>query len=208
VDDSTGGTQNQPEAVSFVDISGNPFEQEIRDLAGRKLIEGVDATHFGPEECLLRGDWTVIAVRVLGVELPADCALISFTDVDQADVRCSAIAASATAGLMAGYGDGTFRPDQQLVRYEGLVSIAAGAGLTGPGGADAATVVAQHLPPSWQSIPEWAKYPSAAATRDGLNAFQKRPEEMDPAGCTRRDEAAGLLWKLRQRRDGGGGGGV
>ncbi len=191
------GADADPTATpTFTDLAGNVFQTEIYQLAEQGRILGVTEERFEPALCVTRADFA--ALLAVAVPLPAGqpCSTSEYSDVAASDERCAVIAAASDAGFLSGYTDGSFRPDEPFVRYHALVALAAGAGLVPEDSAQRGNdpLVTQYLSAMWAEIPTWARYPVAAATEANLNVYDAKGLSVDAAACTRRDEAAGLLW--------------
>lgn len=78
---------------------------------------------FGPDEQLTRGDAAVMLRALLPGALPGPCAS-DYTDLAAEDPRAGAIRLLSSLGVLSGYPDGTFRPDDGITRAE-LVSLLA-----------------------------------------------------------------------------------
>jgi hypothetical protein len=73
----------------------------------------------------------VIALMVALLPPPASAQVAGFTDVRPTNVHAEAIAELAAAGILLGYGDGTFRPAASITRGQ-LASVIARAGELAP----------------------------------------------------------------------------
>lgn len=102
--------------MRFADIEGHWAEAEIRDLASRKLIFGMGNNQYMPESPLTRAQFSAMLVRAF-----------AFTDTQAAplfpDVAADAwysrdVGILAQTGIVTGYEDGSFRPDQLMSRAE------------------------------------------------------------------------------------------
>lgn len=110
-----------PSAV-FPDIEGDPNATFINYLAERGLIKGFPDGTFGPNQGLTRAQATSLLVKAAG--LPADTSLpITFTDVKSDYWAAPSIAAATQAGYISGFPDGTFHPEENLTRAQGISLI-------------------------------------------------------------------------------------
>lgn len=122
------------------------------------LMVGDDAGRFRSNDPVTRGEMAVIAVRYKKLAAPGK-ATSSFTDVDTGHWAAAAIEAAKAAGIIDGYGDGTFKPQGHLTRAEAVKIINRMTGrVPHPG-------IAQ---PSWPDVPtdHWAFHEIEAATRN------------------------------------------
>lgn len=121
------GQQTSSQATStpsfvFNDVSsqdGNSLF--INYLHSRGLIEGYSDGGFHPQGSLTRAEAATLLVLVAG--LSSQESTNSFPDVPPSHWAANNINLAAKAGLIHGYNDGTFRPDQPVSRSEGITMI-------------------------------------------------------------------------------------
>lgn len=138
--------------LTFADIAGHPARPEIESLLSRRIIQGLTATTFGPDEPLTRAQFATLLARALQLEAAAagegpDC---PFTDVPPDAWYYGAILAVSRAGLVAGVGPASFAPEALVSRKDmnallerardslGLPSSAEPPAAPGPGSASSA----------------------------------------------------------------------
>lgn len=110
-----------PGGVPFVDIVNHPAQQEISSMAARGLVKGLDEHRFGPEVALTRAQFVTLLARAFAWELPAKPKL-SFKDQVPAYAQ-GAVQVALAKGLVKGYPDKTFRPDQPVTRAEAALIL-------------------------------------------------------------------------------------
>ncbi|MCI3922698.1 S-layer homology domain-containing protein [Paenibacillus sp. TRM 82003] len=101
---------------SFLDIAGHWAQEEIEDMAGKLLVEGVSAQQFEPNRSITRAEFATLLVRALGLSKKDGGA--TFTDVSSTDWFADAVATAADAELVNGYPDGSFQPNATISRAE------------------------------------------------------------------------------------------
>ncbi|WP_102344824.1 S-layer homology domain-containing protein [Bacillus sp. Marseille-P3661] len=105
-------TENKP----FVDVEGHGLAQEINNAAAAGLINGVGEGKFLPNRTLTREEVALMVSRVLNNNgLTADLQPLNFTDTAKIKYA-DAIQPIFTYGIMNGYGDGSFRPQEGVTR--------------------------------------------------------------------------------------------
>lgn len=87
----------------------------IERLSDAGIVTGCDATRYCPDTAVTRGDLAVSLAAALDLDTGASA---DFLDVASAGSRSGAIAAVGDAGIMHGYGDGHFGPDDPLSRAQ------------------------------------------------------------------------------------------
>jgi len=106
-------SQNQ-----FTDVSNNPNVLFINYLSNKGLIGGFPDGTYKPQNGLTRAEAAALLVRIAGLNTNQNAS--SFKDVPQNHWAAGAIEAAASAGLVKGYDDGTYRPNGKLSRAEGV----------------------------------------------------------------------------------------
>ncbi|PFM09266.1 NEAT domain-containing leucine-rich repeat protein [Bacillus cereus] len=105
------------EVMEFKDVpKGHWSEQAINHLAKEKLFVGYGNGKFGFGDNITRGQVAVLIQKYLKLERNLE-QKTKFTDT-KGNMYEGAIEAVTKAGIMTGDGDGTFRPDGVLTRYE------------------------------------------------------------------------------------------
>lgn len=93
----------------------------INYLANRGMINGFTDGTFKPSSGLTRAEAVALLVRVAG--LKPQSSATSFIDVPADHWAAGSIKTAVSSGLVRGYPDGTFRPNEVLNRAEGIALI-------------------------------------------------------------------------------------
>jgi uncharacterized repeat protein (TIGR02543 family) len=105
---------------SFSDVLADAWYNEaVSTMANGKYITGYPNGTFGGGKSITRAEFVTMLVRFIGVQ-NEDC---SFTDVSKSDWAYRYIATATKAGWIAGYTDGTFKPEQPITRAEAMTII-------------------------------------------------------------------------------------
>ena len=105
----------------FKDVpAGAWYTTAVSTLANLGVISGYQDGSFGPDRNITRAELATILARFFGT--PGDSVLDHFTDISGNWAR-KYINQAAEAGLVYGYTDGTFRPDQNITRAETIVMV-------------------------------------------------------------------------------------
>lgn len=115
----------------FSDVQNHWAENYINSLATLGDVSGYGDDTFRPDQNISRAEILVIALNALrdpysendsctyDFDLEKDYS-VSYTDVDDSHWGFSYIEAATEAGVITGYEDGTFKPDQAVTRAEAL----------------------------------------------------------------------------------------
>ncbi len=99
----------------FSDIHSHFAKDAIIRVTTDGIMKGVSNSEFAPHDKLTRAQAAVVFARLL--DLPQTDAAAPYTDVAGHWAERE-IAAAAAAGLMEGYGDGIFGPDEAVTREQ------------------------------------------------------------------------------------------
>ena len=110
-------TQPEKPDFPFTDVTeGDWCYDAVRDVYEKGLMQGVSATLFAPDQSTSRGMIVSILYRLEGS--PAVSGSAAFTDVTGDTWCASAVAWASANGIVNGFTDGSFRPDQAVSRQE------------------------------------------------------------------------------------------
>jgi hypothetical protein len=181
---------------AFDDTVGHWAEDVMVKLADKRIMNGASARQALPDAPIGRAELAALLVRGLG--LPAGESKAPFADVTKGDWHADIAAAAGRFGLIQGYGDGTFRPDQPINRMELAVLIYRSVRLAETAtGWEARRVNQDAVPPFVDDaeIEPWAR-----EAVDGLRAMGllegRGGNRFVPRGQATRAEAAALIARM------------
>jgi hypothetical protein len=106
----------------FDDIDSKPWAADaINALAKAGIINGVGDGKFAPDANCKRADFVIILANVLGLD---GTATDNFDDVAASKYYYNAVGLAKEAGVVNGYGDGNFGPENSCTRAELMVMVA------------------------------------------------------------------------------------
>ena len=178
-------------AADINDVSESYWANaEIAEMVSKDVMQLDESNNFNPENSVKRGDFVKMLVKVLGhdnldvrVENP-------YTDINGDTENFSAIMKSEELGLVYGYPDKTFKPENKMIKAE-------------------VTSVMSHITKNImtdedvladfsdvEEIPAWAKRAYEKAVRLGLYVNYPDGLKFEPKREITRAETAVLLAKL------------
>jgi hypothetical protein len=99
----------------------------VESLAETAVVEGYPNGSFGPDDTVTRAQMAVVLVRLAGLSEQARLNRFEQTaygdDAAIPDWARGYVAVARTAGLMSGFTDGTFLPEQEITRAEGAATV-------------------------------------------------------------------------------------
>lgn len=103
------------QAAGFQDVkTSHPFHEHIYFLHGEGIVNGVDADHYQPGNFVTRSQAALMIARALNLDLTSK--KTKFTDVGADHHASGAIQSAANKGIINGYPDGTFKPNNFVTR--------------------------------------------------------------------------------------------
>lgn len=180
--------------ISFTDVTSANYSwavNEIGVLASQDIITGQSADVFAPGKQVTRAEFVSLLVRALELNRNG-AAAASFTDVSADSWYNDAIQAAVANGLVSGYADQRFAPNQNITRAEMAVILSKA--LKFAGAQDNAGLQPAAFADA-DSIRDWAKEAVGKVTESGL--MQGRSGNRFEAGSfTTRAEAAVVVYRL------------
>ena len=92
----------------------------IEDVTEKGIMNGVDDKNFAPEDAMTRAMFVTVLARLSGDTLTEQT---SFSDVPAGQWYSAAVSWAAENGIVLGYPDGTFRPNQYITRAEAMTLV-------------------------------------------------------------------------------------
>lgn len=102
----------------FSDVpTSKPYANAVYELAERNIIGGYEDGTFKPDASITRGQAAAIIAKLRNFDTK-NVKNPEFKDVSQSQWNYGAIAALANAGVINGYGDGRFGPNDSITRAQ------------------------------------------------------------------------------------------
>ncbi|TNJ64358.1 S-layer protein [Paenibacillus hemerocallicola] len=150
---------------AFKDTQGHWAEADIGLLASKLLVKGVTDSEFAPDQSITRAEFAALLVRALG--LAQQDGRATFNDVRSTDWYASDVATASKAGLIDGYEDGSFRPNQVISREELAVLASRAFDFSSLKSAAGASNALQPFADA-DKISAWARNAAARAVSEGI----------------------------------------
>jgi hypothetical protein len=113
---------------TFKDVENHWAQKDINDMASRLIISGVGVELFEPERSITRAEFAAVMVRALG--LGPEEYKNNYADVKAGEWYSKYISTAAHYGLVSGYDDGTFKPEEKITRQEAMAILTRAMGVT------------------------------------------------------------------------------
>jgi len=164
--------------------------QAVETLAVYGLVSGYEDGTFRPNNTITRAEFCAMLRAAL--DLPASKQALTFSDTNPFAWYADPVSAMAARGFIAGYEDGTFRPNDTITYQEMLAILSSTAAWISMDGDELNRedlTMDQWL--TYYDLPEWVRIPARNLTELGL--------ELDlsaPGAPATRIQAAQLLYEL------------
>lgn len=173
--------------LPFTDVTNHWAYSAIKRVYTRGWMVGMDEKTFAPDQQLSRAMLAVILYVMAGE--PAVTGESPFTDVPAGCWYTDAIVWAAQNGIVCGFGDGTFRPNEAVTRAQAAVMLYGYAAFTGAdvtARADLSAYSDAGQIPAWAlDAMQWANARRLIVGRDSSHLV--------PDGKTTRAEMAAIL---------------
>ena len=183
-------------AAQFSDTRGHWAESYIDALSSRGVINGFPDGSFRPNQPVTRAQFATIVSN--GFQLAAAVGGAQFTDVSPGYWATSAISTAAANGLVSGFPDRTFRPEQPVTRTETLVVLTNALGSAAVPAAVPVDLSTRYRDAA--AIPSWANAQIAAASQAGLVVSYPDPTLLEPNRAATRAEVAASTYQAMVQR--------
>lgn len=171
--------------LPFTDVTNHWAYSAIKRVYTRGWMVGMDEKTFAPDQQLSRAMLAVILYAMAGE--PAVTGEGPFTDVPAGCWYTDAIVWAAQNGIVCGFGDGTFRPNEAVTRAQAAVMLYGYAAFTG---ADVTARADLSAYSDAGQIPAWAMDAMQWANARRLIVGRDSSHLVPDGGATRAEMAA------------------
>ena len=176
------------EGLSFSDVnSGDWFYDNVMDAANNGYVSGYPDGTFKPNGSTTRAEFASMIAKAMGYESEPSDSDTMFPDVANDFWAKAAINFCAQNGIIEGYDDGTFKPNQTITRQEAAAILNNAFDLTEKYG------ISDEQFPDDGKIANWASDHVYAAKASGLMNGDKDTGNFRPTDTIKRCEAASIL---------------
>ena len=110
----------QPQMASADELSGHAHENGLRYLISKNALVPDANGSYRPNDNVTRGEFASYLAKVMKLEANNG---MTFTDVPDTYVYTTDIQLAATAGIITGYTDGSFKPDAAISRQHMAIML-------------------------------------------------------------------------------------
>ncbi|NQX60796.1 S-layer homology domain-containing protein [Paenibacillus qinlingensis] len=181
--------------MNFTDVDDqNWAKQMIGDAAAQLFMVGRTSDLFDPESHITRAEYPTVLLRVLGLMNQAGTK--SFADISPDDWYSRSVAIAAEQGIVDGFQDGSYQPNEQLSRMEAMIMVGRSLKLIGAARSITEAEMNDMLGAFKDdaSIPDWAREAVALCIKLGIITGQD--QSIAPNEPLTRAQAAAIAMRL------------
>lgn len=176
--------------VTVESVASHWSKEVVNDMASRLIIR--DPENFMPNENITRGEFAEYITRALGISRTGVVEEKRFIDLEITHELAYSIEIATEYGIIKGYPDGTFKPDEQISREEAMVMYSRAMDIAGLEENDGDKINSYN---DRESIAEWA-YEHARKTVNAGVFKGKTHETINPKDTFTCAEAATAIRNL------------
>lgn len=184
---------------SFVDMAQHWAKREVEELASRLIVQGVDSERFVPDRPVLRAEFVALLVRALALPDDVDQKKFSFDDIKPGAWYEEVVAVAAKTGIVNGFADHTFRPNDPITREQMATLIIRALdwqNIEGEPGRQQMDGLERFI--DRDAIGQWARQAVARIADDGIMHGRSKGQ-FAPKAQTTRAEAVVVIKRLLQQ---------
>ena len=109
-------------ASKFADVNGTKYETAVTKLNNSGIIDGFTDGSFRPQNSVTRAQLCKLLVEALDLKKTSNVVVTQFKDVESSNWFYDYVKVAVDNGVVIGYTDGTFRPNND-VNYNELITM-------------------------------------------------------------------------------------
>ncbi len=187
---------NKPVEIPFKDVAENVWYYEaVQYTFQHNLLNGISDKKFGPETTVNRAMVATVLYRLAGE--PTVNTASKFKDVEDNTWYSKAVAWAAENGVVTGYGDNTFKPNNTISRQEMATMLARFAKLVGIDTAKGADLGSY---PDAGTVAAWAEESIAWCVENGIitGVQSGKKVTLNPQGDATRAQLAAIIMRFHK----------
>lgn len=115
--------------IEFSDVQNHWAKASVNNMGSRMVVDGVGDGNFEPDRDMTRAEFAAVMIRALGLEPGSGTG--GFSDIPSAKWYSGSVQTAAAYGIIKGYSDAAFGPDDKITREQAMTMIARAMKLTG-----------------------------------------------------------------------------
>ncbi|MHA0858477.1 S-layer homology domain-containing protein [Paenibacillus sp. CMAA1364] len=184
-------------SVTFDDVKSHWAKDTINEMGSRMIVSGTADGKFNPNQQATRAEFADFMVRGLGLKL--EKGNTKFSDIKATDKYNDVIKTANAHGLINGFEDGTFRPNDKITREQAMTIMSVAMDMTGLKNTLPAQKANEKLGSFTDAttISKWAKKGVTESLQAGIFSG-KTSTQLAPKEFITRAEVAVIIKRLLQ----------
>ena len=184
--------------IEFSDVTNSWAKDAINNMGSRMVVNGVGGGNYEPDRDITRAEFAAIVVRALGLDTGMGSS--SFTDVASGAWYYGYVQTAVGYGVVSGYGDGTFGPNDTITREQAMTMLARAMKITGlaPTLTDAQATLLLSKYTDASVISDYAKASVAACVDTGV-VLGRTNAKLAAKDAITRAEVAAIVERLLRK---------
>jgi len=188
---------NQKRENKFTDIDSSSEKEAIIELHAKGIINGINDTTFNPKGEVTRAQLATMLSQALCLD---EVKLDTFKDVKQSDWFYGCVGAASQMGIITGYSDKTFRPNDKVTRQDAALMIVRAAKILGKDmtmeNFEIINTLCQFT--DYVQCDDWAMEAVAGCVKYGYMPDDEM--EIYPKRNATREEIAGMIYRMIENK--------
>lgn len=186
--------------IEFADVENHWAKDAINDMGSRMVVTGIGNNNYNPSSDITRAEFAAIIVRALGLD--PGTGNNSFSDVASKNWYCEYTKTAASYGLILGYNDSSFRPNDKITREQAMAILTRAMEITNLDASVETSEISSLLSAYTDAskISGYAKNSAAICLTAGI-VNGTSSTSIDPKDYVTRAEVAAMMQRLLQKSD-------
>jgi hypothetical protein len=177
---------------TFDDLKTHWAKEDIELMASKLIVSGMTDSQFSPNQNVTRAQYVTLLTKALALS-PIGEIGSGYRDLKPGDWYTHSFLAAASAGIVTGYSDGTYKPNKTISRQEMVaMTIRALEYVKGKQAIDPSILSSFR---DENQISDWGRAPIAVAVKSGL-VFGHPDGQFAPNDTATRAESVVVLRRL------------
>ena len=184
--------------VTFKDVDNHWSKESANEVGSRLIDNGVGGGNFAPNRAITRAEFASMVVNALG--LRGTNVAESFSDVDKHNVYHDEIYAAYEYGILSGYSNGKFGPNDLITREQAMKMLAKAMEIAGVNANVSDTDISSQLKlfSDSDSLSSYARKTAAICVKAGIFGGDNKGRLTPKASFTRAESATVIIKLLKQ----------
>jgi hypothetical protein len=184
--------------IAFSDMKNHWAKASVNNMGARMVVNGVGSGNYEPDRNMTRAEFAAVMVRALGLEPEKGAS--GFSDIASTEWYCGYVKTAAAYGIIKGYSDTVFGPNDTITREQAMTMIARAMKITGLNGnlieSETSKLIGAYA--DGKTISDYADDSIATCLKTGVVSGRGN-NTLAPKAHVTRAEVAAMIERLLQK---------